>query len=184
MTVELSAAGARFIEAWEGYRDMPYNDSGNNATVAIGHLLHLGPLTDRDRQAGRELAPGVVTGVGGSVSLAHALVLLQHDVDANALQPLRAALKVDLDQAQIDALACLAFNCGPGSLEPGHVVMTAVNSKPVAHDVAELAAWHLRVRVAMLEWAHPAVLERRRLSEAVLFATDKYRTPANPYANS
>lgn len=33
----------------EGYRTKPYNDHQGNCTVGIGHLIHLGPCTEKDR---------------------------------------------------------------------------------------------------------------------------------------
>lgn len=187
--IALNQAGARFIEAWEGFRSAPYNDSDSppNATIGVGHLLHYGPVTAGDREPDRTIIPGVVTGPGGAITLAEALLLEQHDVEVNAIQALHASLNVPLDAAQIAALCSLAFNCGPGSLAGGHTVMTAVNSKPRpgAETPVAMAEWHARAAAAFLQWAHPTVLTRRRLSEAHLFATSQYTVAqGNHYANA
>ena len=174
--LKLSPQGGRFLLAWEGFRPECYDDGGipgkGNCTIGIGHLVHLGPTTQADRQK------------WGSLSLASALHLLYVDVQRNCIEPLRASLRVSLTTGQVDALCSLAFNCGPGSLASGHVVMNAVNSKPHRWQLVAMRQWHARVQTAMLEWAVPPELRRRRLSEARLFATGKYtRASGNGYAN-
>lgn len=167
--VQLSTNGARFIGAWEGYRPTVYADSRGFATIGIGHLLHMSRPTVADFKL--------------YWSLPVALAQLQKDAEANGLAVIRRNVHVPLTQAQVDALACLCFNTGPGALEPGRVVTVAVNSKPSRWNPVAMRAWHGRVRGAMLEWAHPSVLLRRRESEARLFATGFYRRPLNPFSN-
>jgi GH24 family phage-related lysozyme (muramidase) len=167
--IALSPAGAAFVAAWEGYRARAYNDSEGNATIGVGHLLHYGPVTQA------ELAL--------YWPLPYALAVLRADAARNGLDELHQSLHVPLTQGQVDALVCLGFNCGPGSLRADGLVMQAVNGKPRRYRLLAMRAWHQRVRTTMLAWAHPAVLERRRLSEAYLFATGLYRRPLNPYAN-
>lgn len=43
-------AGKQFIYQHEGEVLHPYNDSEGHATIGVGHLLHLGPVTDADRK--------------------------------------------------------------------------------------------------------------------------------------
>jgi len=171
--LSLSSQGARFIEAWEGFRAQPYNDSEDNATVGIGHLIHRGPVTGADRAR------------WGNMTLAHALAQLQADMHVNAIQALASSLKVSLTVSQIDALCSIGFNCGPGALRAGGAVMLAVNSKPKTWNAVAMRAWRGRVEAAIMQWAHPTVLERRRRSEACLFRTGKYtKATGNPYANA
>jgi GH24 family phage-related lysozyme (muramidase) len=170
--VALSAKGAAFIGAWEGFRSQPYNDSEGNATIGIGHLIHLGPVTAADREH------------WGTITRGHAYALAQADAHRLGVVPISENVHVDLTQAQKDALICLCFNTGPGALGVGHSVTLAVNSKPRRWNLLAMRAWHARVKAALLLWAHPAVLLRRRESEAALFATGQYRKPGNPYANS
>lgn len=168
--IGLSAKGAAFIGAWEGYRPTVYADTRGFATIGIGHLLHESPPTQADERL--------------HWTYDFALRQLRVDAEANGLDAIRRHVTVKLTGAQVDALCSLAFNCGPGCLDPGHVVTVAVNSKPHRWNIARMRQWHQRVRLAFLAWAHPQVLERRRLSEAQLFATGCYRRPFNPYANS
>jgi GH24 family phage-related lysozyme (muramidase) len=185
-TLSLSKEGARFLEAEEGVRLVPYEDTRGIATIGVGHAYEpQGAITEAQLKPGLQIIPGVVTGAGGSITLAEALTLEQHDVDVNAIQALRVSLKVSLDIAQPDALCSLGFNCGPGSLAADGAVMKAVNSKPKAAPVGstELAEWHARVTAAFMLWANPSVLTRRRLGEGHLFATGQYtRATGNPYA--
>ncbi len=172
MVAVLSTAGARFIGAWEGFRGAPYNDSRNNATIGIGHLLHLGPVTAADKAK------------WGTITYAKALAMLQADAYSNGIRPVEQNVKVTLTQPQKDALICFCFNVGPGGLDPGGAVTTAVNSKPRAWNIIGMRNWHGRVRAALLLWAHPSELLRRRESEAYLFATGKYtKATGNPYSN-
>lgn len=106
------------------------------------------------------------------------------DAEANGLDAIRQHVRVRLTRAQVDALCCLCFNTGPGALSPGHAVTVAVNAKPHRWHPAAMSRWHSLVRAAMLVWANPPVLERRRLSEARLFATGFYTRPLNRWANS
>ena len=182
----LQDVGARFVEAWEGFRATPYNDTQGNATVGIGHLLGYRPVGPWCQTAGVTLAPGAVTGFAGTLTLTAALKLLEHDAETNALEPLRRNLTVPLDEAQVTALVSLGFNCGPGSLSPNGAVMRAVNSRPAGGKpgTLELAQWHSRVTAAVMLWDNPAVLIRRRQSEAHLFATSQYtRAQGNVYSN-
>lgn len=169
-TVNLSPKGAEFIAAWEGYRPKVYADTRGFATIGVGHLLHESAPTKQDEAL--------------YWSLPFALKQLRVDAESNGLDAIRAHVKVKLTQAQVDALCCLCFNTGPGALDPGHVLTDSVNAKPSRWNVRRMQQWHEHVRAAMLDWAHPSVLERRRLSEARLFATGFYHPPLNPYANA
>jgi GH24 family phage-related lysozyme (muramidase) len=46
---QLSDRGAEFIGRFEGWRDQPYNDVANNATIGYGHLIHQGPVSSHDK---------------------------------------------------------------------------------------------------------------------------------------
>jgi GH24 family phage-related lysozyme (muramidase) len=167
--VNLSSKGAAFIAAWEGYRPTVYADTRGFATIGVGHLLHESAPTAADKTLYWSHA----------VALAH----LQHDAEANGLEVIRQNIKVPLTQAQVDALCSLCFNTGPGALEAGHDLTNAVNSKPSRWNPLAIRAWHNRVSAAMMEWAHPPELERRRRSEGRLFATGFYSRPLNSYSN-
>ena len=129
----LSPEGAAFIGAWEGFIEHCYDDSRGNCTVGIGHLVHMGATTQADRDH------------WGTLSLPHAIALLQADAHRNGLDALEASVTVQLTQGQVDALVSLCFNCGPGALAAGHAVATAVNSKPARWNPLDMKAWRTRV---------------------------------------
>jgi len=169
----LSPEGAAFIGAWEGFIEHCYDDSRGNCTVGIGHLVHMGATTQADRDH------------WGTLSLPHAIALLQADAHRNGLDALEASVTVQLTQGQVNALVSLCFNCGPGALASGHAVATAVNSKPARWNPLDMKAWRTRVSDAIMLWANPPELTRRRQSEAFLFRTGKYtKATGNPHANA
>jgi peptidoglycan hydrolase-like protein with peptidoglycan-binding domain len=169
--IGLSPQGAQFILAWEGFRAQCYDDSEGNCTIGIGHLVHKGPTTVAD------------TAQWGTITEDRALALALEDAKVNGADAIQQNITVDLTQAQIDSLICLGFNCGATSLGPGHDVTNAVNGKP--DDPSEYDAWCGRVLAALMEWANPSELTRRRQSEGHLFATGFYtRAQGNGFANS
>lgn len=171
--IVLSPAGAAFLCAWEGFVGHCYDDSEGHCTIGIGHLIHYGPTTNADRLH------------WGTITRAHALALAQADAHHEGIVPIEQNIKVRLTQAQVDALICLCFNTGPGALGPTNAVTLAVNSKPAKWDGIEIRAWHKRVHDALMLWAHPSELTRRRQSEAALFSTGEYtKATGNTFANS
>jgi lysozyme len=100
-----SENGIQFIMQHEGFKEMPYNDSVGNATIGYGTLLHLGVVTDDDR---KKYSQGI--------SKDDAKKLLVAKV--SEFEPkLNAAVKVDLNQNQFDALMDWTYNLGPGKLD-------------------------------------------------------------------
>ena len=167
----LSPQGAQFILAWEGFRPQCYDDSQGNCTIGIGHLVHKGPTTAAD------------TAQWGTITSDRAMALALEDAKVNGADAIQQNITVELTQYQVDSLICLGFNTGPGSLGPGHDVTNAVNSKP--GDPSQLDAWYGRVKAALMEWAKPSELTRRRESEGYLFATGLYtQAQGNSFANS
>jgi GH24 family phage-related lysozyme (muramidase) len=140
----LSHAGLELIMSFEGYRDGVYNDSRNFATCGYGHLLHTSLAThaDHERYDGR--------------GRTFFLDLLRKDVDRDAMSPMNRLIHAPLNEHQVDALASLAFNCGPGALEG--TVGREVNERRY-REAAD----------AFLLWSHPPELRPRREQERALF---------------
>lgn len=167
---KVSTKGLHFIEQWEdgpshGPFLQPYNDSANNATIGVGHLIHQGPVTVSDVKHYAEY-----TGLHGrerphpfNDKDAYALLA----VDVGWVQTaILAYVHARLPQTVFDALADLTFNCGPGCLT-GTVGELA--SKRDYPGCAE----------ALLAWDHSAGivnegLRARRLSERALILTGDY----------
>ena len=148
---QLSERGAQFIGHFEGWRDAPYNDPTNNATIGYGHLIHMGPVTAHDKSE------------WGTLSPADGIHLLQRDATL-ASNAVDHYITHPLTQPQRDALISFAFNCGGGALSGS--VGKAVNAgqDPTA---------------ALGEWVHsgttllPGLVDRRK-KEAHLYMTGDY----------
>lgn len=152
----ISDRGLAFIARFEGFVARPYNDAAGHATIGYGHLLHLGPVTVRDRI---RYPLGLTKGA--------ALKLLRTDA-AKAEAGVNAALKVGVVQAQFDALVSFAFNCGVGALQ-NSTLLQDINggARPPA------------IRADFMRWNHAGGrvvpgLTRRRQAEADLFLGSGY----------
>jgi len=145
-----SAAGVRMIAGFEGFIGHPYNDATGNATIGIGHLLHLGPVTAQD------WALGTITRAQGEQLLARDLARYEHAVNA--------AVHVRLSQPQFDALVSLAYNIGTGAFESSTLVRL-LNRGDYRGAQAQFLLWD-RSRGSVLEG-----LVRRRRQEAALFGS-------------
>jgi lysozyme len=160
----------RFIEWFEdgthGPFLAPYNDSANNATVGVGHLIHYGPVTVSDVRHYREY-----TGLHGRerphpFNDTDAFQLLAADVGwvQNAII---AYVHGGLPQNVFDALADATFNCGPA------ILTGSVGDLASKRDYAGCGE-------ALLAWDHSAgvVVEglyARRVAERALILTGEYR---------
>jgi lysozyme len=148
---QLSVRGAHFIGRYEGWRETPYNDAADNATIGFGHLIHIGPVTAHDRTE------------WGTLTMEHGIQLLQADASI-AEHAIALYISRQLAQCQRDALTSFAYNCGGGALagSVGHAVNAGQDPTPI------LEQWdHAGQRV--LE----GLLSRRR-AEAHLFKTGDY----------
>lgn len=139
------------LENIEKYRAQVYPDSGNNATIGYGHLLHKGQPTDIDKAM--------------FWTPEHAELVLHADV-APVEQALNDAVKVQLNQNQFDALIVWTFNCGIGAMR-GSSWLRALNEGNYA-AVPDLMALYNKVEVnGKLEVC--AGLVNRRIAEITLF---------------
>ena len=162
----LSANGALFIAAFEGFRPTAYNDAAvpPNATIGYGHLLHRGPVTGEDKKLywGRQVA----------------LQQLQWDAAAAAAAvsrcvTVRLALIPSRAQARHDMLVSLCFNIGAGNFQRSSL-LREINRKGAPRNWHELAPY-------WLEWVYAGSvrlpgLERRRAAELANFVAGSIRT--------
>ena len=157
----LSPRGAAFIGRYEGWRDKPYNDPTNNATIGFGHLLHMGPVTATDRKE------------WGTITTAHGISLLQGDA-STAGAAIDRYITRPLAQCERDALTSFAYNCGGGALAGS--VGKAVNARQDPRSAFEL---YVHSGKTVL----PGLVARRR-AEALLFTKGDYGDgePAAPPA--
>lgn len=159
--MKVSARGLEFIEAEEGFRSEPYNDSRGHATQGIGHLLHLGPVTDADRAA------GLWTREQARQQLARDLWPIEDWLDR-----LLGAMRCPEDRDavlrrsyRIDALASWALNVGLTKAMDSTLARCVVEQRPL---------WAELVAVELMRWCSPgkpdsAALLNRRRREAYLW---------------
>lgn len=155
--MRISDSGIAFIADWEGIRLKMYDDGGpgiGNATIGIGHLIHLGPIDGQISEA-----PFV-----NGITEAQAYDLFRVDVRRFEDVVNRLAT-VPLNQNQFDALVDFSFNTGGGY----PAVWNAVNN---GGDVAAVLA----VTAILPAWATEA-LQRRRRAEGRLYNTPVAEEP-------
>ncbi|HEY4441640.1 MAG TPA: lysozyme [Candidatus Elarobacter sp.] len=177
MTRTLSPAGLHLIAGFEGFVPTPYNDPAGNATIGYGRLLHVGPVTDVDRQTNYVNAfhlSGAST--VGRLTVEQALQLLRADT-ASFARAVDAVVKVRLGviparaSARFAACCSLAYNIGAAAFA-NSTLLKQINAKGAPRDWTELGPY-------WLEWDHaggvvePGLLERRKL-EFAIFDPGKY----------
>jgi GH24 family phage-related lysozyme (muramidase) len=155
MPPRLSKPGAAFISRFEGCVLRMYNDPTNNATIGVGHLIHMGPINGREPP---EFKRGITR--------QRALEILMGDA-GKASQSVRQMIKVPLNQQQLDALISFTFNCGAGSLSVS-TLRARLNRGEYAAVPHELNKW------VFSSGKRLPGLVRRRQAEGVLFGQKKY----------
>jgi lysozyme len=157
----LSSGGERFIAGFEGVVLHPYNDPWN-ATIGIGHLIHLGTVTQADLDRYRHF------------TYADALALLAVDVHG-VEATLRRTIYVALNRNQWDALVSLVFNCGPGVLADR--VGELVNHGQFAAAAEAWQAWcHGNGGVVL-----PGLVRRRQAERDLFLTPEAEKTPPHHY---
>lgn len=151
----LSQRGAGFIARFEGCVLRMYNDPTNNATIGVGHLIHMGPINGREPQ---EFQRGITR--------KRALELLMDDA-GKAARGVRRLIKVPLNQQQFDALVSFTFNCGEGALAAS-TLRKRLNRREYAAVPSELNKWVLSGGKRL-----PGLV-RRRKAEGALFSGGRY----------
>jgi lysozyme len=151
----LSQRGAGFIARFEGCVLRMYNDPTNNATIGVGHLIHLGPINGREPVEFRR-----------GITRKRALELLMGDA-GKAARSVRRLIKVPLNQQQLDALVSFTFNCGEGALASS-TLCKRLNRREYAAVPSELNKWVLSGGRRL-----PGLV-RRRKAEGALFSKSKY----------
>lgn len=147
----MSAAGRTALIREEGVRRFAYNDSAGHATFGVGHLIHLGPVTDADRRRWgtpqRPLSMKVVDTV-----LARDLAKYERAVrDTFAGSPLHPT------HSMFDALVSLCFNIGTG----GFTTSTVAKHLKTGNRLAAADA--------IMLWDRPPELHGRRTRERAMF---------------
>jgi lysozyme len=151
----LSSHGAEFVARFEGCILRLYDDPTNNATIGIGHLVHMGPINGSEPSEFRQ-----------GITRQRALQLLQHDAAAKAAAVHRL-ITVPLNQQQVDALISFTFNVGEGNLQAS-TLRRKLNARDYGSVPSELQKWTLSAGQRL-----PGLV-RRRQAEGTLFAHGRY----------
>jgi lysozyme len=147
-----SDKGLDMLMREEGVVPYAYNDPAGHATFGVGHLIHLGNVTDADRRRW-----------GTKTNPRRDLVMPTLRADIRKFEKtVNDSVKVNLKQHQFDALISLAFNIGQGGFASSTVV-----KRLNTHDFRGAAD-------AILMWDNPVMLRARRERERNLFLTGKY----------
>jgi lysozyme len=152
-----SKEGLAFLKAREGFAAGVYADVAAITTVGYGHKIRLG-----------ESFPNGVT-------REEAERLFAADVAA-AAAAVRRLVRVDLTQAQFDALVSLVYNVGEGAFARS-ALLRCLNDRDHAGAAAEFLDWD-RVTVAGAR-VRSRGLARRRACERALFLTGRYEETAD-----
>ncbi len=152
----LSPRGADFVARFEGCILRLYNDPTNNATIGVGHLVHMGPINGTE--------PGEFR---NGITRKRALELLGQDARA-AADAVRRLIKVPLEQHQADALISFTFNCGESSLQTS-TLRKRLNAGEYSAVPHELGRW------VFSQGKKLPGLVRRRQAEGVLFSEGRYQ---------
>lgn len=158
--MEISDYGVSFIAGWEGVRLQMYDDGGpgiGNATIGIGHLIHLGPIDGSASEA-----PFV-----GGITLAEAYRLFRADL-ASRVAWVNANVARAMTAGEFDACVDFTYNCGVGAFQR---IAPVVNAR--GNFCAAIAPWVLPA------WASEA-LKRRRGDECRIYYGGTANTPPPP----
>ena len=152
----MSPKGVDFLIREEGSVPYAYKDPAGHATFGVGHLLHLGPVTQADRNKwGTKTHPS-----------SHDLVVsvLEKDLHDRYERAVKDATGGKLTKPwQFDAATSLAFNIGTAGFRNSTVAR-------------EIRAGHLQKAAdAFRMWDKPAMLKPRRERERRLFLTGQYK---------
>ncbi len=141
---ELSTDGLKFIQQFEGFSAVPYQDAAGLWTIGYGHLIQMGEnLT--------------------YVSVEEANVLLRKDVQT-AVRAVKRYIHIPLGQGQFDALVSFTFNSGSGALQRS-TLRQKVNREEHEAAAVEFLRW---------VWAGGRKLPglvRRRQAESDLYSS-------------
>jgi lysozyme len=106
----VSRHGLAFLMREEGVVLHPYNDARGLATVGVGHLLHMSPVTPADRARFAHF------------TLEDAMTLLRRDLRERYEPAVNRLVRVPVSQAEFDMLLSLTYNIGTGGLAQSTVL--------------------------------------------------------------
>lgn len=147
--MQVSPTGIELIKHFEGLRLESYQDVADIWTIGYGHT---GPEVATDQ----------------AITEAEAEALLRQDL-SRFEQGVSAAVKVDIDQNQFDALVSLTYNIGLNAFK-GSTALRRLNKRDYL-GTAEAMTWWNKATINGVK-REVLGLVRRRAAEAALFLED------------
>jgi lysozyme len=157
----LSASGAAFIAAYEGFSATPYDGipPARNCTIGYGHQIHPGPCTSADFRK------------WGTITVRQGQALLQSDANSRFVPALRAGIPATpLTQPEFDALVDWIYNEGAAYITGNSSVRIALRASPPQYSAVPQDL----MRYVLASGKKLCGLYRRRLSEVNLWSTGSY----------
>ena len=148
--MNFSDNGLARLKSLEGFRSTAYKDSGGKMTIGYGHLI----------------VPGDGTLVGDVLEEVQATGLLKQDVQ-RAVDAVNAAVTVDLNQNQFDALVIFTYNVGIHAFQTS-TLLKDINISAFDSAAAQFLVWN-KVHTPQGMFIEVAGLTNRRLAEKSLF---------------
>ena len=121
--MKTSTEGVNQIKLFEGFRALPYKDSGGKLTVGYGHLI----------------VPGDGCVAGSPIAASQATGLLVNDL-AEAELIVNKFVTVPLEQHQFDALVSFVYNLG-GTNFAHSTLLVKLNKGDFVGAAAEFPKW-------------------------------------------
>ena len=145
--MQISQKGIDLIKFYESFRSKSYQDTVNVWTIGYGTTVY---------SNGKKVQPNE------TISEQDAVKELVAHINSKIVSQLEKVVKVTLNQDQIDALICFAYNVGMGAVSSS-TLLKKLNAGDFNGAQAQFLAWN-KAGGQVLRG-----LTRRRLSEAVLF---------------
>lgn len=120
--IKFSQGAVDLIAKFEGFRSKPYLCSAGVPTIGYGNTFY---------EDGKK-----VTLNDAPINESRAKELLLNYLNNHMLPEFKKSIKVQLEQHQIDALACLAYNIGNGGFKTSSVLKN-INENIKSGDVIE-----------------------------------------------
>ena len=121
-----SEQGLDFIANFEGTVLHLYNDAAGHCTIGVGHLVHAGACNATEIITIDGIDHQIGYGVHNAITQEQALALFRSDL-GRFEDAVRNNINTPISQERFDALVSVAFNLGPGVLDPHSPLTVAVN---------------------------------------------------------
>lgn len=148
--MKTSDKGIEQLKTFEGFRSMPYTDTGGKWTVGYGHLM----------------VPGDGLVQGSPITMGQATQLLRQDL--HTAEECINSTGVELDQNEFDALVSFVYNLGCGAFQRSTLLkfLKAGNKNAAA---GEFPKW------SMVNGNHSSSILKRRFAEQDCFSHGTYK---------